>query len=79
MFGVKVQQGSTELSSCCAAGSQALLSAHAHTHMYALYFLHFPFPFTQADLQELPFHTFVPLMDGEMPQHSRSGELAHGE
>lgn len=54
-------------------------SQYTHTHMYTLYFLHLPFSFTQADLQELPFHTFVPPMDGEMPQQSRSRELVHGE
>lgn len=79
VFGVKVQQGSTGSSSCWGAGSQALVSAHAHTHVHdVLPELPLSF-FTQADFQELPFHTFVPPMDREMPQQSRSGELVHGE
>lgn len=45
--------------------------------MYTLHFLHFPFPLAQADLQELPIHSFVPQVDGEMPQQVRCGELVH--
>lgn len=56
-----------------------LCSQHMHIHIYTLYVLYFPFPLTQDDWQELPFHTFVPWIDWEMPQRITGGELICGE
>lgn len=58
------------------AGSQALLSAHAHARVYTQLST-LPFPLIQGDFQELPFHTSQ--VDWEVPQQIRGGELVPGE